>query len=184
MKRIERDFIALFNCLWFQDFPVTVEDQLASRSDWTIHLGSVVRQCASLLGARALFEHGERTDAALRYPSGEYLTFVEWEWELANSGINEFGKLRRSSDRAVFQTFVGYSKVNEVEGTLEKIQAEWQQCSKPLLVFLITFELFGGNRCFESLDTYIFSKGKYRRERRQPALPWNINRRQFNSEDD
>lgn len=52
---------------------------LAGRTDWTNHLGLVVRLCATLLGARALFEQGGRTDAVIRYSDTDRLSFVEWE---------------------------------------------------------------------------------------------------------
>lgn len=184
MKRIEKDFVSLFNCLWYRDFPVTVEDPVASRSDWTIHLGLVVRQCATLLGARALFEHGGRTDAVLRFPGGEYLTYVEWEWKSAHTDINEFEKLRERADQAVFQTFIGYASLDQLASTLEKIDAEWAQCSKPLLVFMITYDAVGKSRTFESLNTYFFAKGKYKKIRGQPSLPWMVNRSKYNAESD
>ncbi|EQB0441292.1 hypothetical protein ACYAE2_002304 [Pseudomonas aeruginosa] len=184
MKRIERDFIALFNCLWHRDFPVSIDEPIASRSDWTIHLGLIVRQSATLLGARALFEFGGRTDAVLRYPGGEYLTFVEWEWVQAHSGINEFKKLKDRADQAVFQTFIGYTRLDTLQKTLSAIESEWSQCAKPLLAFIITYTVAGRKRCFESLDTYYFARGKYRRVRRQPALPWMVNRLNFISESD
>lgn len=181
MKRIERDFITLFNCLWYRDFPVTEKDDVAGRADWTIHLGLVVRQCASLLGARALFEKGGRTDAVIRFSETQVLSFVEWEWKRAHTDINEIDKLLERTDKCVFQTFIGYSRINDIDAALERTRQKWKDADKPLIVFLITYELSGRVRSFQELRTYIFAKGKYKKVRSQPALPWLINRNKFNN---
>ncbi|WP_281881506.1 hypothetical protein [Pseudomonas atacamensis] len=182
MKRVERDFITLFNCLWYRDFPVSEVHALAGRADWTIHLGLVVRQCSTLLGARALFEQGGRTDAVIRYSDTDTLSFVEWEWKRAHTDINEFSKLLQKTDGAVFQTFIGYSRVADLKATIEQIGKHWRTASKPLITFLITYEVSGRSRRFKELQTYMFAKGKYKKVRSQPALPWEVNRRKANSE--
>lgn len=184
MKRIERDFVTLFNCLWYKDFPVTKEDDLAGRADWTIHLGVVVRQCASLLGARALFEKGGRTDAVLRYSPDQILSFVEWEWRRAHTDINEIEKLLDRADQAVFQTFIGYSTADKLQAALDRTHAIWENSTTPLICFIITYELNGRDRHFLSLTTYMFSKGRYKKLRSQPALPWMVNRAKFNNASD
>lgn len=184
MKRVERDFICLFNCLWYRDFPVTETHDLAGRTDWTIHLGLVVRQCATLLGARALFEQGGRTDAVLRYPDGDTLSFVEWEWKRAHTDINEISKLLDRADQAVFQVFIGYSRVEDIALALERIHTQWQDATKPLMVFLVTYKLSGRSRHFMELQTYMFARGKYKKVRVQPALPWKVNRAKANSASD
>ena len=184
MKRVERDFICLFNCLWYRDFPVTETHDLAGRTDWTIHLGLVVRQCATLLGARALFEQGGRTDAVLRYPDGDTLSFVEWEWKRAHTDINEISKLLERADQAVFQVFIGYSRVEDIALALERIHTQWQDATKPLMVFLVTYKLSGRSRHFMELQTYMFARGKYKKVRVQPALPWKVNRAKANSASD
>ncbi|WP_353231823.1 hypothetical protein [Pseudomonas helleri] len=182
MKRVERDFITLFNCLWYRDFPVSETHALAGRTDWTIHLGLVVRQCATLLGARALFEQGGRTDAVIRYSDTDTLSFVEWEWTRAHTEINEFTKLLNKTDSAVFQTFIGYSRVADLKVTIEQICKRWQTASKPLIAFLVTYEISGRKRRFKELQTYMFAKGKYKKIRSQPALPWEVNRAKANNE--
>ncbi len=181
MKRIERDFVTLFNCLWYKDFPVTKEDDLAGRADWTIHIGLVVRQCANLLGARALFERGGRTDAVLQHSPEQILSFVEWEWRRAHSDINEIEKLLERADQAVFQTFIGYSPVDKLQAALDRTHTLWEQSTTPLIFFVITYEQKGRNRHFLNLTTYLFYKGKYKKLRSQPALPWMVNRAKFNS---
>lgn len=90
MKRVERDFICLFNCVWYQDFPV-FKGEYINRSNWTIHVGLVMRECAKLMGARTFFEQGGRTDAVLQYPDNQILTYVEWEYNQADrDSVNEF----------------------------------------------------------------------------------------------
>lgn len=185
MKRIERDFITLFNCLWYQDFPVVETDEGVNRANWTIHLGLVVRQCAKLLGARAYFEQGGRTDAILRFPEGQGLSNVEWEWtESHKEKVNEVHKLLEKSDSAAFSTFISYSKLNNLPDALNRANEIWSEAKKPLVFFVITYELNGRNRRFLDLQTYFFSKGKYKKVRSQPALPWEVNRSKFNSVSD
>lgn len=182
MKRVERDFITLFNCLWYRDFPVSEVHAIAGRADWTIHLGLVVRQCATLLGARALFEQGGRTDAVIRYSDTDTLSFVEWEWTRAHTEINKFTKLLKKTDSAVFQTFIGYSRVTDLKVTIEQISKRWQTANKPLIAFLITYEISGRKRRFKELQTYMFAKSKYKKIRSQPALPWEVNQAKANNE--
>ncbi|AJQ51142.1 hypothetical protein N805_02735 [Pseudomonas putida S13.1.2] len=145
-----------------------------------MHLGLVVRQCATLLGARALFEQGGRTDAVLRYPEGDTLSYVEWEWKRAHTDINEISKLLERAENAVFQIFIGYSRTDDIALTLERIGTQWQKADKPLMVFLITYELSGRSRHFQELQTYMFAKGKHKKVRTQPALPWKVNRAKAN----
>ncbi len=173
--------------LWFKLYSSSAALNLwlvyiAGRADWTIHLGLVVRQCATLLGARALFEQGGRTDAVIRYSETDTLSFVEWEWKLAHTDINEFSTLLQKTDGAVFQTFIGYSRVTDLKLTTDQICEHWQAANKPLIAFLITYEMVGRNRRFKELQTYIFTKGKYKKIRSQPALPWEVNRVKSNSE--
>ena len=125
MKRIERDFVTLFNYLWYKDFPVTETAGLANRANWTIHMGLVIRQCASLMGARALFESGGRTDAVVQYCEKDILTFVEWEWKRAHTDINEIEKLYSKAGQAAFQTFIGYSRVEDIQKALDQTLNTW-----------------------------------------------------------
>lgn len=184
MKRIERDFVTLFNYLWYKDFPVTEADGLANRANWTIHMGLVIRQCASLLGARALFESGGRTDAVLQYTANDILTFVEWEWKRAHTDINEIEKLRSKASQAAFQTFIGYSRVEDVKDALEQTSSTWADAERPLIYFLITYDVVKGSRHFNELVTYQFTKNRYKKIRSQPALPWTVNRKKFINADE
>jgi len=189
LKRIERDFITLFNCLWYQDFPVAEGDGAVGRANWTIHLGVVIRQCAKLMGAKALFEHGGRTDAVLKYPDGQILSNVEWEWiESHKDKVEELNKLRdqisASDTPPAFSTFISYSTNSNLPAALEKAKELWAQCSKPLIFFVITFERKSGSRVFAELQTHFISKGKHKKLRAQPALPWMVNRKKFNNSSD
>jgi hypothetical protein len=152
MKRIERDFICLFNCLWYQDFPVTESDPAINRANWTIHIGLVVRQCARLLGARAFFEQGNRTDAVIRYPDEHQsvLTNIEWEWTQAHKArVNELEKLREKNSVPFFSTFVSYSRKEHLSAVLQKAGNIWEDAEKPLIFFIILYRMEGRNRVFE-----------------------------------
>lgn len=51
MNRRDRDFVALYNDLWYKDFPVTRSRQdINRRALWTTHIASTVKQSADLLG--------------------------------------------------------------------------------------------------------------------------------------
>lgn len=189
MKRIERDFITLFNCLWYQDFPVTEGEGAVGRANWTIHLGLVIRQCAKLMGAKAFFEQGGRTDAILKFPDGQVLSNVEWEWiESHKEKVEELIKLREqianSETPPAFSTFVSYSTPANLAAAIDRAKELWAECSKPLIFFVITFERQRGSRVFAELQTHFISKGKHKRLRTQPALPWMVNRKKFNSTSD
>ncbi|MBB6286309.1 hypothetical protein FBY10_104271 [Pseudomonas sp. SJZ103] len=179
MKRIERDFVTLFNYLWYKDFPVTETAGLANRANWTIHMGLVIRQCANLLGARALFESGGRTDAVVQYSEKDILTFVEWEWKRAHTDINEIEKLYSKAGQAAFQTFIGYSRVEDIQKALDQTLNKWIDAKSPLIYFLITYDVVKGNRHFVDLVTYQFTKNRCKKIRSQPALPWMVNRKKF-----
>ncbi|WLI35694.1 MULTISPECIES: hypothetical protein [unclassified Pseudomonas] len=184
MKQIERDFITLFNCLWYQDFPVEV-DAVTNRAGWTIHVGLVIRECAKLLGARAYFEQSRRTDAVLRFPDKSVLSHVEWEWdEPHNEKVKEITKLLEQSEPAAFSTFISYSTISHLPAAIERVSNLWAEASKPLIFFVVTFEQVGRDRHFLELQTHVFSHGKHKRERTQPALPWQINRARFNNVDE
>ncbi|MGL6000396.1 MAG: hypothetical protein ACRC1I_28465 [Pseudomonas proteolytica] len=184
MKRIERDFITLFNCLWYQDFPVEV-DAVTNRAGWTIHVGVVMRQCAKLLGARAYFEQSGRTDAVLRFPDQSVLSHVEWEWDEPHTKkVQEITKLLKQPEAAAFATFISYSTIAHLPAAIEKASSLWAEASKPLIFFIVTFEQVGPDRHFFELQTHFFSRGKHKKIRSQPALPWQINRARFNNVDE
>lgn len=185
MKRVERDFICLFNCLWYQDFPV-FKGEYINRSNWTIHVGLVMRECAKLMGARTFFEQGGRTDAVLRYPDKQILSYVEWEYIQADrDSVNELDKLLDKNNDCYFSTFISYCQPENVNVVLEKANNIWSEASKPLIFFLITYKAQPGKkRHFLELRSYFFSKGRCKLIRKQPALPWDIEQRKYNVEED
>ena len=185
LKRVERDFICLFNCLWYQDFPV-IEGEYINRSNWTIHVGLVMRECAKLMGARAFFEQGGRTDAVLRYPDTQILSYVEWEYIQADrQSVNELDKLLEKNNECYFSTFISYCQPKNLRAVLDKASQKWCNASNPLIFFLITYEPQPKKgRHFLELRTYVFSKGKHKQIRKQPALPWNIEQRKYNVAED
>lgn len=184
MKRIERDFITLFNCLWYQDFPVAQGDY-TNTSDWTIHIGLVVKTCAKLLGARAGFEQGGRTDAVLKFPDGKILSNVEWEWIEANKdNVGEIEKLLLSHGTAAFSTFISYSAEKNLVATIEKAANLWRRASRPLIFFVVTFEKLSGNREFLELKTFVFEHGSHRLYRSQPALPCDLSPSEYLEHED
>lgn len=184
MRRIERDFICLFNCLWYQDFPVTESDPAINRANWTIHIGLVVRQCAKLLGGRAFFEQGNRTDAVIRYPDElqPVLTNIEWEWTPAHKPrVNELEKLKEKSSEPFFSTFVSYSRKEHLVDVLHKANTIWNGAEKPLIFFIIIYRMEGRNRVFEDLQTHFFARNSAKKIRSQPALPWLVKRTKYNN---
>lgn len=184
MRRIERDFICLFNCLWYQDFPVTEDDPSINRANWTIHIGLVIRQCAKLLGARAFFEQGNRTDAVIRYPdiSQPVLTNVEWEWIPANKPhVNELEKLKEKSSEPFFSTFISYSRKEHLAEIIQKAKTTWKDAQKPLIFFVVIYHMKGRNRVFEEVQTHFFARNSSKKIRSQPALPWLVKRTAYNN---
>ena len=85
------DFATLFKYFWHRDFPMSEGAVGARRTDWTIHIGLVVRSIGDLMGLATRFERGGRKDAVLRSLEGDEIA-AEWEWR----GVweNELCKLR------------------------------------------------------------------------------------------
>jgi len=175
MKGIERDFITLFNCICYQDFPVDIDNDLTNRAGWTIHIGVVIRQCANLLGTHAYFEQGGRTDAVLKYPNQTLLSNVEWEWvQSHNDKGNEIEKLLKARESAAFSNFVSYRTRKKLSDAIEKMSILWAKVSTPLIFFVVTFELAG-------LSRHFFKCGEHKKIRSQPTFSWQFERAQFNS---
>jgi hypothetical protein len=65
------DFATLFQYFWYRDFPIDQISTGAKRTDWTIHIGIVVRNVADLMGLATRFESGGRKDAVLRSRDGD-----------------------------------------------------------------------------------------------------------------
>ncbi|WP_052676485.1 hypothetical protein [Pseudomonas sp. 2(2015)] len=172
MQQIEQDFMTLFNCHWYKDFPV-VTGQYTNPANWTAHVGFVVRECGSLLGARTLYEKNGRLDAVMSYPNGQVVSNIEWEWiEAQKDTVNEIRKLHARKDQPLFSTFISYCNAAALESVLEKAQSEWQQADESLLLFIVTFEKDSGDRWFKHLNSYRLSGTRLDLVRTQPALSW------------
>lgn len=170
------DFLALFQTLWYRDFPVTHNHLgFAKRADWTTHIASTVRQISSIMGLYSCFESGGRTDAEMHFNSRKVWAKLEWEWdEPREKRTGEIHKLAAASAGSTLCVFIGYSQSKYHEANLEKIRAAWVGVEKPLVVFLITFELDGPWRHFDQLQTYSCSNSEISLLREQPALPWMV----------
>lgn len=176
MKRRERDLVALFNALWYRDFPVTPEhEELGKRAVWTTHIASVIKQCADLMGFFTCFESGGRTDAVIQTAGRETWAKIEWEWAQPRSErVNEIQKLADSAAESEVLVFVGYSGSEYHIENIEKIASQWRGISTPLIAFLVQFDFYEGRRHFTFLRTYYFCNGAYRLLSKQPALPWRV----------
>jgi hypothetical protein len=178
MKREHRDFVALFNALWYKDFPVIAgHEELGKRAVWTTHIASVIKQCADLLGRFTCFESGGRTDAVIQTASRKTWAKIEWEWSQPfRDTVNELDKLAKSANEneAELMIFIGYSFDAYHEENMAKILKSWKGIDTPLLVFLITCHNKGKRRHFETLETHYLCRDTHKVVDKRSALPWNV----------
>ena len=176
MKRIARDFITLYNNLWYRDFPLSENyKDIGSRAEWTTHIGICVRTCADLMGYFTHFEQGNRTDAIIRDNDENDIAHIEWEWYQAfNEKVNEIKKLYVSRKECEFSVFISYSRSDQHTKNMAAIKRQWKKSKEPLIVILVTFDYEKRVRWFNKLETYCFQNGSYKKVRIQPALPWDI----------
>jgi len=176
MRRIEKDFVTLFNVLWYRDFPLSQNHKKSgSRAEWTTHIGVCIRTCADLLGRFTYFEQGNRTDAIIKDNKNNDIAHIEWEWtQPFNEKVNEISKLYNYRNKADFSVFIGYSNVQNLNKCKISIEKQWRSCSDKLLVFLITYKRSGKKRDFEQLISYELKRGKLHKIRFQDALPWRV----------
>jgi hypothetical protein len=168
---LETRFTTLFHALWYQDFPVDPDD-VVSRANWTIHIGVCVKRSADLLGWRAYFEDGKRTDAVIRDGARQSRIAVEWEWIQAHrDDVNEIDKLAEV-DQGVLPVFITYSRLDHHDKNMKRIQERWPN-DRSLLLFVVRFEN-AKTRRFTDLETYRVTKQRAVLLHRQPALPWEV----------
>ena len=169
----EGDFVALFNALWYRDFPVIPDfEELGRRAVWTTHIASVVKQCADLMGLFTCFESGGRTDAVIQTAAEGRTTWakIEWEWlQPRSEKVNEFDKLADSVGDSELSIYIGYSRLEYHDENIQKIAAKWSGLEKPLLVFLVTYFYSANRRHFENLETHYFKNFNNKRLRIQSA---------------
>ena len=177
------DFATLFLYLWHQDYPI---DQLATgakRSDWTIHIGIVVRRKSDLLGLYTRFESGHRKDAMLRSSAGDEIA-IEWEWgdewgdELAKLKNHKIWRRDKASESLLrYAVLVTYTHTPNMQNVYDHVLKEWEGARWPLLLILIGSEesiKFRSHREFTNIYASVFDQGKRPYFRVAPACPWQI----------
>ena len=180
---ISEDSAILFQYFWHRDFPIDQRATGARRTDWTIHIGVVVRSLADLMGLVTRFERGGRKDAVLRSTEGDEIA-VEWEW----GGVwgNELEKLKHhkvwSSDKGIerllkYAVLITYTHTPNIQKVYNHVMNEWEGAPWPLLLILIDLEesnkFFSGEE-FKNIQMPVFDSNGRRSLRVAPAFPWNV----------
>jgi len=180
---IPEDFATLFQYFWHRDFPIDQRATGARRTDWTIHIGVVIRSLADLMGLVTRFESGGRKDAVLRSTEGDEIA-IEWEW----GGVwgNELEKLKHhkvlSSDKGIerllkYAVLITYTHTANIQKVYNRVMNEWEGAPWPLLLILIDVEeskkFFSGKE-FKNIQMSVFDSRGQRILRVVPAFPWNI----------
>ena len=178
------DFATLFQYFWHRDFPTDEKASGAHRTDWTIHIGVIVRSIGDLMGLAARFESGGRKDALLRSADGDEIA-IEWEWE----GVwgNELKKLYNHKARPLTKTqparilkyavLITYTHTPNVEKVYQHVLENWKDALYPLLLILIDLEetkKYSFGKEFKTLQMSLFDNNKYFELRSAPAFPWNV----------
>ena len=178
------DFATLFQYFWHRDFPISKTAIAAKRTDWTIHIGVVVRQIGDLMGLVTRFEGGGRKDAVLRAMEGDEIA-VEWEW--SEKFGNELEKLRdpkkiwkkniEEKKLLRFAVLVTYTE-EEIESKYKEVEHRWAGADWPLLLILIVFDRtseFHSGRKFKRINMSVFDSNRPRNNLRDAlALPWDV----------
>lgn len=180
---IPEDFATLFQYFWHRDFPIDQRATGARRTDWTIHIGVVVRSLADLMGLVTRFERGGRKDAVLRSTEGDEIA-IEWEW----GGVwgNELEKLKHhkvwSSDKGIerllkYAVLITYTHTPNIQKVYNRVMNEWEGAPWPLLLILIDLEesnKFSSGKEFKNIQMSVFDSSGQRIFRVVPAFPWNV----------
>ena len=165
------------------DFPISETAPGARRTDWTIHIGVVVRNIADLMGMVTRFESRGRKDAVLRSGDGDEIA-VEWEW----GGVwgNELEKLKHhkvwSKDKSIerplkYFVLITYTHTPNIANVYDHVTQSWQDARWPLLLILIDVEKsrkFSTGKEFKNIQMSIFDSIRCKKLRITPALPWKI----------
>lgn len=180
------DFATLFQYFWHRDFPIDQKATGARRTDWTIHIGVVVRNIADLMGLVTRFESGGRKDAVLRSTEGDEIT-IEWEWGgVLGRGANELDKLKhhkvwskaKGTERLLrYAVLITYTHTPNIEKVYKHVAEQWQGARWPLLLILIDLEesrKFTMGKEFKNIQMAVFDSSGRRDLRVAPAFPWNV----------
>ncbi len=186
------DFATLFKYLWHRDFPVDLRATGARRTDWTIHIGVVVRTIADLMGLVTRFEAGSRKDAVLRSTEGDEVA-IEWEW----SGVwraNELEKLKqhevrpKGKERLKYAVLITYTHPPNIQNVYKHVMGKWEGARWPLLLILIDLiesKKYHMGKEFNNIQMSIFNEGEKvecRELRSAPAFPWEVPRTRWSYE--
>ena len=177
------DFATLFQYFWHRDFPIDRLAVGAKRTDWTIHIGIVVRNIADLMGLVTRFERRSRKDAVLRGVAGDEIA-VEGEW----GGVwgNELDKLKnhevwskdKNSKRPLkYAVLVTYTHTPNIEKVYKHVLAKWTGAKWPLLLILIDLEEsteFSSHKRFKNVQMSVFDENGRQGLRTAPAFPWEV----------
>ena len=182
------DFATLFQYCWYRDFPIDDKGSVgAKRTDWTIHIGIVVRMVGDLLGFVTRFERGGRKDAMLRSREGDEIA-VEWEWggswEQELKKLKDPGRIWRVDPNApkvlkygVLITYGGETD-SELKEDYKKAEGAWRHAPWPLLLILIrtkkSAKYSSGREFTEITMAKISGDSEPISLRSANAFPWNI----------
>jgi hypothetical protein len=176
-----QDFATLFQYFWYRDFPMDQKSTGARRSDWTIHIGVVVRNIGDLMGLVTRFERGGRKDAILRSTDGDEVA-IEWEW----GGVwraNELEKLKqhrvspKDKERLKYAVLITYTHPQNIQKVYDHVMEEWKGARWPLLLILIDLiesKKYPMGKEFKNIQMSVFDKGERRELRSAPAFPWEV----------
>ncbi len=177
------DFATLLQYFWHRDFPMDRRSVGAKRTDWTIHIGVVVRGIADLMGLVTRFERGGRKDAVLRSTEGDEIA-IEWEWggvwgnELEKLKLHRVWSKDKDSERLLkYAVLVTYTHTPNIEKVYKHVKKEWEGARWPLLLILIDLEesnKFFSRKEFKNIQMSVFDSSGQRILRVVPAFPWNI----------
>ena len=180
---IPEDFATLFQYFWHRDFPIDQISTGAKRTDWTIHIGIIIRNVADLMGLVTRFERRGRKDAVLRSADRDEIA-VEWEW----SGVwgNELQKLKRhevwGKDKATegllkYAVLITYTHTPNIAKVYDHVTQSWQDAKWPLLLILIDVEKskrFSTGKEFKNIRMSTFDPSGRKELRTAPAFPWKV----------
>ena len=158
------DFATLFQYCWYRDFPIDQISTGARRTDWTIHIGVVVRNVADLMGLVTRFESGGRKDSMLRSRDGDEFA-IEWEW----GGVwgNELEKLK--SPRKIWRkeprcaVLITYTHTPNIDKVYAHVAKNWEGAEWPLLLILIDLEEskeYVAYKEFKNITKFLLNKEK------------------------
>jgi len=180
---IPEDFATLFQYFWHRDFPIDKRATGAKRTDWTIHIGVIVRNIADLMGLVTRFERGGRKDAVLRSTDGDEVA-IEWEW----GGVwgNELEKLKhhkvwskdKSRERLLkYAVLITYTHTPKIDEVYNYVKEKWEGAKWPLLLVLVDLDeskKFSMGKEFRNIQMSLFDSIGRKELRVTPAFPWNV----------